>query len=66
MFALQKYLAENAQDIGQLIQKYAEPSSSAHEVDDAPQSLNTPAGGGANHTEAPAETWPQTLWSKYG
>lgn len=61
MFALQKYLAENAQDIGQLIQKYAEPSSSAHEADAAPQSLNTPAGGGANHAEAPAETWPQTL-----
>ena len=61
MFALQKYLAENAQNIGQLIQKYAEPSSSAHEADAAPQRLNTPAGGGANHTEAPAETWPQTL-----
>ena len=53
MFALQKYLAENAQDIGQLIQKYAEPSSSAHEADAAPQRLNTPAGGGANHAEAP-------------
>ena len=61
MFALQKYLAENAQDIGQLIQKYAEPSSSAHEADAAPQSLNTPAGGGANHAETRAETWPQTL-----
>ena len=26
MFALQKYLAENAQNIGQLVQKYAESS----------------------------------------
>ena len=61
MFALQKYLAENAQDIGQLVQKYTESSPPVRKANDAPQSLNTPAGGGANHAEAPAETWPQTL-----